>query len=239
MKNVPEACRHNLSITEDLKFVKGKIEKMKRIYCSINVTGAAEDLPRAEAVRSAVLSEGNIPIIPLLLFREILGINGEERTQCLEFSVHMMEQCDEVRLYDPPEKSVTCANDRTFALNLSIPVVDMAQNRNMFDRDLGTVLRFYQEMIGTFPPRICFSEISDWLSKGLTAGLVMEAIKIGVQKGKSWSYISGILRNFHVAHIFTLGQLDEYKKGSNHKGGKNEPSYDLSEFHRRLTEGIL
>ena len=206
---------------------------MKAVYCSIGINGTPEDLSRAEAIRLKVSDGNNLPVIPFLMFREAIATYGEKHDKAAELSVQLLNNCDEVWLFDKPEASVTVARDFELALKCGIPTVDMSRRLNDTD-ELGEILQFYQQKEGRFVPRVCFDEIAYYLKEGFDKELIKAAIEKGVRNNKNWSYINGILRNLMRDGIFTKAQL-ESRKGAKRNGSTETcATYDLTEYRKRL-----
>lgn len=185
------------------------------IYCSIDITGTDSDLRRAEAIRHQLVLEKKAAVVPFLLFREQMILGGDVHREILQYTVHLMSGCSEVRLYDNPETSVTCARDREFALKIGIPVVVVGENRSLQENELRETMQYYAMRLGGFPTRMSIDEIQGYLADGMEGELIRRAIDIGIERQKPWSYINGVLRNFKAQGIFTLLQLkDDQKKKS-------------------------
>lgn len=204
------------------------------IYCSFNITGTDADLRRAEAIRNQLVLEKRAAVVPFLLFREQMILNGRVHDEIISFLPRLMEECDEVRLYDSPETSVTCARDREFALRTGKPVVEVNANKTLHEKELSEILQYYAVRLGGFPTRGCFDDIAEYLNRGMASEIIRKAIDIGIDKANGrWSYINGILKNLLVEGIFTEEQL---KNRNKNKQGTDSGSatFNMGLFNRAL-----
>lgn len=204
---------------------------MKKIYISLDVTGTESDLVRAEGIRQAVLREGHLPIIPLLMFKEVLGVAGDAHGGAVEFCAELIKSCDELRIYDSPQKSVVCNRDNEFALNLGIPVVDMC-TRQGYSTDLAEIMQHYQHRIGGFPVRQSVYDIEEYLKAGFSPEVIKYAIDIGVRGGKPWVYINAIVQNLRQKGLFTMELVNaavEKKQETTQQPQRKNVFLDLAE----------
>ena len=208
---------------------------MIKTYCSLNVTGTDVDIPRAESIRESLLKDGRLPIIPLLLFGSTFATVGEAHDAAVQYSIELMQTADEVFIYDNPKTSIVCMRDRGLALGIDKTVVDVFERSSgTNDKVLGDILQYYSQKIGNFPPRICIEDISEYLTKGVSADVIIEAIKIGARDNKPWNYINGILKNWVRQKIFTKEQLNNLCTNRNVENNKKMATYNLSKFEKRL-----
>ncbi len=204
------------------------------IYCSFNITGTDADLRRAEAIRNQLALEQKAAVVPFLLFREQMILCGNMHDEIITFTLHLMEGCKEVRLYDSPETSVTCARDREFALKLGIPLVEVNANKTLHEKELSEILQYFAVRLGGFPPRSSFDGIAEYLNRGMSPGIVRKAIDIGVDRCNGrWNYINGILRNLLAEGIFTEEQL-KARDGEKQSADRGSSTFSMELFNRAL-----
>ncbi len=208
------------------------------IYVSMNLTGTEVDIPRAEALRRQILNENKVPFIPVLLFREVSVIPSPFRDEVIQAQVHIMEICDEVWIYDDPKASIACSRDKQLALAMGIPIILKYQDSRTADKTFGEILQYYQLQLGSFPAMKCIEDIRFYLNKGLSAQVIKESIKIGIERQKPWVYIEAILKNCLHRGIFTAEDMEKSKKTKQSVSDKSA-KYDLGEFERRLAEGVI